>query len=317
MDSKNERTGLQRETDEESRYLLPSTLTLSPVRSLLQLSCRIQVIGASFLKIHIHRINSIAIEHLRDDRHPFRRDRAFDDYPQGITYTPQKTDAISWVEDYRVERALWRLQLLAMFTPGRTEVTQIDCTPYKTGTPREQDFARIYCALTDWELDEMQCVQDYMNECRISLQGTAPADLERGPLLSQKTTVPTSPSGTMQRPMLSDPPTNTMAHAWYQDHSAAQRPTQSYRMFKLYASRAPHSPLQGVDWKIFRRLGFGIWDLKRMGAMELYSVQNRQDSCNEEERLRFGTGIVLKPNNTLFTWRSIKVDGKRIVTNGP
>lgn len=313
------------ETNEESSIRLPSTLTPKQIRSLLHLSSQIQIIGQSFLETHLHRINSIEAQHLPEGALAFRRDMVFQNYPQGIAYTPQTTRSISWVEKYRVERGLWRLQLHAILTPRQTEVRPFDSTQYPTGTFRSPQLARIYPAsiyraFEGWELDEMQCVQDHMNEHRLSLQVPVSAELEYpNPLPTQrKATIPSeSPKETPQWPVLSDPPTDAIPHAWYQDASAAERPTEPYRMFAAYGTNSPSSPLQGVDWAIFRRLGFGIWDLKRMGTMELFTVHQRQVSGDEGERIRCGAGDNMGLNNILFTWRSIKLDGKRIVADGP
>lgn len=327
LDKKVDEEGERIETNGESSTQLPSTLTPKHIRSLLHLSSQIQIIGESFLATHLRRINSIEAQHLPKGALAFRRDMVFQNYPQGIPYTPQITRSISWVEKYRVERALWRLQLHAILTPGQTAVRPFDSTQYPTGTFRSPQLARIYPAsiyraFKGWELDEMQCVQDHMNEHRLSLQVPVSAQVEYpNPLPMQHkaaiTSISKSPNETPQWPALPDPPTDAIAHAWYQDASAAERPTEPYRMFATYGTNSPSSPLQGVDWAIFRRLGFGIWDLKRMGTMELFTVHQRQISGDEGERIRCGAGDNMGLDNILFTWRSIKLGGKRIVADGP
>ncbi len=327
LDKKVDEEGRHVETNEEFSTPLPSTLTSQHIRTLLQLSSQIQIIGEFFLETHLHRANSIEAQYLPKESGAFGRERNYREYtyPQGIAYIPQRTQSVSWVEKYRVERALWRLQLHAIFTPGQTEVRPFDSTQYPTGTIRKSQVARIYPAgvyraFEGWELDEMQCVQDHMNEYQISLEVPAFAELDSSnPFLSQQKAAitSTSPNETLQYPAISDPPTNAIAHAWFQDASAAERPTEPYRMFACYASNSRCSPLQGVDWKIFRRLGFGIWDCRRMGAMELYTVHQRQVSGDEGERIRCGTGYNMKLDHIIFTWMSIKIGGEKLLPYGP
>ena len=45
-----------------------------------------------------------------------------------------------------------------------------------------------------------------------------------------------------------------------------------FRFFPTYGEESPSSALKGFGWKTFRRLGFGIWDLRRMAVMALFAV---------------------------------------------
>lgn len=75
----------------------------------------------------------------------------FENYPKGRAYAPSITGTPSWVEEYRVVRALWLLQLYRVLEKGKnSHVRAEDYGFSKAWGPR----------FRDWELDNMEYVQD-------------------------------------------------------------------------------------------------------------------------------------------------------------
>lgn len=99
---------LQVSIGEKSGIPLPSGVSASTVSGLLRLACRMHQIAATFPRAYIDRVNSLKPSHLLNPK-----DCLFNgpsgDYPEGRRDTPQQTGPASWVEQYRVVRALWRL----------------------------------------------------------------------------------------------------------------------------------------------------------------------------------------------------------------
>ena len=81
-------------------------LPLSLTEILVRCACHIYQLAAEFLECHIKRLNAIQPQHLVDPRHGFPANGTFENYPKGRAYTPPITGSPSWVEEYRVVRAL-------------------------------------------------------------------------------------------------------------------------------------------------------------------------------------------------------------------
>lgn len=91
-----------------------SGLPLPAIKQLLTSAHRIHVLASSFLETYINRLNNLRPTHVANPTyteslltgHP----EIFQNPVEGRQYTPQKTGPASWVEEYRVVRALWRLE---------------------------------------------------------------------------------------------------------------------------------------------------------------------------------------------------------------
>ena len=104
--------------DEPTRFSLLCDLTLSSVKDLLRVACRIRSFTTSFFETYINRFNAIRPMHLVNPRHNFGTE-PFVNYPEGRPYTPIRTGPASCVEELRVARALWHLQF---YLPLRSDV---------------------------------------------------------------------------------------------------------------------------------------------------------------------------------------------------
>lgn len=295
---------------------LPSTLPLSTGRQFLLVSCRIQRVSDHYFATQIDRLNRIEAEHLLEEESAFdlsERD-AYKDVPPGVAYVPQKTGPASWIERYRVECTLWRLQLLNMF--GLCHGTIHSSAARSISEERSitsQDFMRMWHAITPWETDQMKALQEYMDKEFISMVYTYLEYLEGGYRHPDMELASTSASVLIGQAPLDVMPTGELARAWEQDRAAARRPTSARCLFG-HGVEYPQTPIRGEYWYTFRRLGFGFWDSKRMCEMELLSgrMTELSPAFTRGHALRSDVGIRLSRPSCIFTWMSIKLDGKRI-----
>ena len=230
------------------RYSLPRDFTLSSVKYLLRVACRIHILATLFFEIYIKRVNAIRPIHLILPTHIFGVDPIVD-YSEGCTSTPLRTGSASWVEELRVVRALWLLQ-------------------YDTSlTPRAIDDARR--SRTQWVLREMSCIQEFLIDNRLSLH--SPHSNQPDSEASSQPACFKIACPPLHSSILVDPPTDPSSTAWQQDSEAAKAASPASTFFVNYEQRLAVSPIDNYSWQPFRRLGFDIWDLKRMCTLELMS----------------------------------------------
>ena len=110
-----------------------ATVSLAAVRSLTKSASHVQQSASSFFEKFLDRVNSIKPSYLPDNSYGFnyfRESLSEKEYraklPEGCRYNPLECGAASWIEEQRVCRALWRLQLyfdlvtIARPRPGAT-----------------------------------------------------------------------------------------------------------------------------------------------------------------------------------------------------
>ena len=275
-----------------SKDSIPRHLSFASIDILLNCACQIYQLTVQFLQCHIQRLNSIQPQHLADPTYRICLRKTWE-YPKGRAYTPSRTGFPSWVEEYRVVHAFWLIQLYRIL---QTELKPMNGN--ESNVP-DKDYgfsAALGDRLKEWELDNMECVQDWLDEMQISLYTFS----EAVPL-SSKSSVSLEEADT--RSALDHPPTDRFSHRWQQDMAATQHENASYRLFHTYGQKSPSSMLRNSQWQFFRRLGFGIWDLKRMVKMELLSVPRQ---VPEPDGTVFGFGVRLGIGDVCFTWESIE-----------
>lgn len=273
---------------------IPRDIPLSSVKILVDCACQIYQLAAAFLDCHIKRFNAIEPQHLENRSHRFSKMDPFKNYPKGRAYTPSNIDAPSWVEEYRVVRALWLLQFYHIFEtkhePAKNNAGYVGgCGPGFLEAWRHR--------LNDWESDTMDCVQDWLTEMHLSLYPIT------------ETVHPSSPPVALEEAdrssILEHAPTDKISKVWDQDFEASQSFNRGFSLFHGFGKRVPSSVLKNSEWKTFRRLGFGIWDHKRMVLMELFS-EGGEVLEPDGTRHRTGIGVKLNVFNMCFTWKSIE-----------
>ncbi|KAI4129302.1 MAG: hypothetical protein LQ347_003845 [Umbilicaria vellea] len=258
---------------------------LSVVRSFLDFASDIERLTQSFLETHLNRVNAINPSHLLNANFHFSY-KPLDDHPEGRNYQPAKCGAPSWVEIYRVYRALWRIQLY------------YDLTPFIGSN--DDGPRRVWGRLPSWELEEVECVHDYLQGIQSS--DNYPSDFQ----LSQRlpTIQPTHPTQcwVAQAP----PENNDTAFAWGQDPEAAHHPSPGYNFFHTACLHMPSSPLKHSSFRSFRYLGFGIWDMQKMAGLEMLNLPKKMNPPANGKWYVVGVDKRLSQDDLFFTWQSVK-----------
>ena len=181
--------------DDRDRGPLPRDFPLASIQTVVHMAHRIHRLAASFLRTHIDRINETKPTRPADLESNFF-DHSLLENPEGRHYTPQHTGSSSWVEEYRVVRALWRIQLYYIQPSSSAE-------SLKRIWADSQTTSSIWGELKPWEISEMESVHDYLEDTKVSLREQPP---------SNPVDVDAASS------ILTDPPAkgDDIALAWYQ-----------------------------------------------------------------------------------------------------
>ena len=305
------------EREERIPPVLFSGIPLSALSQFLKLACRIQVFTDAFLHAHIARFNAVKPSHLANPSYMYRSD-PLGSSPAGVHYVPVTHESVSWVEEYRVARALWRLQLRSIFegdysmkdvVPPALEAQdpEIKCHDPSISNKvlREEQFVEMWPLLTQWELDQVDCVEEFvttelgisLHNINISVNDTATLKLTQAKLRTYTTSA--LPAGA---------PITPLGRFWQQDRLAAKSPQEAYNFFHRYGLRHPRSPLQASKWVHFRRLGFGMWDGERLCKAEFTGLPWGWKEILVENAW---WGMEMSLSNCSFTWKSIESEGVR------
>lgn len=272
-----------------------SSVQLKTARSILETAYEVQYLTQSFFETHTERVKALRPSHLPDPQFRFS-DNPPSDYPEGRSYEPTRSDAPSWIEEQRVYRALWRIQLYYDFISYNT----IDSGSANDvlRTLRKEGPHRVWSQLEPWELDEINCVYDCLNDVQ-ALCGTPSDDAHETSKLPyvRHIEMPWAP-----QPVPQD---SELDYLWSQCTEALRHPSLGYNFFHRYVRRMPKSPLQGSSFVPFRRLGFGIWDLKKMAALEMLNMPAKLDPPIYRKGYVPGVDKRLSSEDLLFTWASV------------
>ncbi len=151
-----------------------SGLPLPAIKQLLTSAHRIHVLASSFLETYINRLNNLRPTHVANPTyteslltgHP----EIFQNPVEGRQYTPQKTGPASWVEEYRVVRALWRLEISCLFTYGPWQPASAgEFSAKSTNLEKQTQFYKLWHLLDHWERNKMECLSEHFDSLGISL----------------------------------------------------------------------------------------------------------------------------------------------------
>ena len=281
----------------DSSNFSKTSTTFEAVKSLLSTAFNIQQLTRHILHVHISRINCIKPSYQVDPNYTYRLCKG---PPACREYEPARYTSNSWVEEQRVSRALWRLQLymdLVSMREGRTSNKIDDVTPLL----RNEGPHRIWSKLAKWELEEIDCVHESLMEmCRIEEpdSNTSPYLVSMPIITDQPVTSPAS-----------YPYEDEYTRAWAQTELHLNRQNTAVGLMRIMQNRND-SPLRGCDLKPFWRLGFWIWDTKRMATLGLLAIPNFIHEQNEQglkdsELDRLPTRRSLSMEELFTRWRSV------------
>ena len=248
-----------------------ATVSLAAVRSLTKSANRVQQSASSFFEELLDRVNSIKPPYLPDNSYDFNDFRVSLSeknnrvkLPEGCRYNPIECGAASWIEEQRVCRALWRLQLyfdLVTIVRPRPGATSLAWNLLNSLGPH-----RVWGKLKRrWELGEIDCVYDFLCEC---VGATRMPPAHRSHLIELPTTNPKVLMAPRSMP--------------YRDHDLWRRTDPNENIdrpspgaSKIRALRHVFwPPLQSSLFKPSQRLGFYVWDWERMVGLGLIKVQD-------------------------------------------
>ena len=238
-----------------------ATVSLAAVRSLIKSASHVQQSASSFFEEFVDRVNSIKRSYLLEN--------SYDGYrailPKGCHYDLIECGAASWIEEQRVCRALWRLQLyfdLMMIARPRPGATSPVWNLLNSRGPH-----RVWGKLKPellWELGEIDCVYDFLCEC---------FDATRMPLThrSHLTELPATNPKILMAPR-SMPYRDHDLRTWTYPIENIDRPSPG--VSKIQALQYAFSPpLRYSRFKLLQRLGFNVLDWERMAGLGLLEVQ--------------------------------------------
>lgn len=280
-----------------TRLLTRTTHSFTAVRSLVSSAGQVQRLSQCFFDTFLARVNGIRPYRIADELYHYC------DYPQELPerrpYQPLPSGPVSWIEEQRVLRALWRLQLyfcLVSIVHDRGGTDGIVRNAFLIERPHT-----VWAGENAWEIGELECVHEFLVEKETS---TAP--------LSQ---LPCVASGPVTVPQL--PPEHIQTHCrWEQtpmDFANWPGPGASYF---CAIGTYPCSPLRGASFKPFRRLGMGIWDRKKMVGLGLLNVRHAAGlDCNKDAHAGTTSDVlpvkeIITTDDLLCRWKSIESQAK-------
>lgn len=230
------------------------------MRDMVRTASKIQMIAQRFFDIHLARANNIKPSRLVDEQYEYSM--ASSDPPEGQYYQPMQCGPPSWVEEQRVLRALWRLELyfcLASTTDDDTRFNGMTRDALLDGGPRILWADNVH----SWELDELDSVYEFLTE----------SEANRAPSFSgtnrpSKLPMPGVTPVTLPKRV---PDEDETTAEWMQSRIHLWRPSHGANFFPTLRI-LPFSPLFNTSFTPFRRLGFTIWGLERMAKLGLANV---------------------------------------------
>lgn len=250
------------------------TVSLVVVRSIIKSAGRVQQVVASFFEEFLDRVNNIKPLYLPDKSYDFfhycdvlseKSYRA--KLPEGCRYDTIKCGLPSWIEEQRVYRALWRIQLyfdLAMITkPSLGATSQAWDLLHSLGPPgvwAKPKSRWVVGEQWEWELGEINCVYGYL--CEISNVTTIPS-AHRSHLSELPVTEPKSVTVPKSMPYLDDILFKSSHPTTYLDRSSPG--VKQFQSIQYVFGPT----LQYSRFEPFQRLGFHIWESERMAGLGL------------------------------------------------
>ncbi len=150
-------------TIEATRLLTKTMHSFAAVCSLISAAGQVQRLSQRFFDTYLPRVNGIRPYRIADDRYRYRDSPK--EPPERHPYQPLPCGPASWVEEQRVIRALWRLQLYFCL------VSLIEDGGGTDGIARNacsiEGLHNVWKDAAAWQIDELDCVYDFLVEMEI------------------------------------------------------------------------------------------------------------------------------------------------------
>ncbi|KAK1997338.1 hypothetical protein LX36DRAFT_657637 [Colletotrichum falcatum] len=207
---------------------------------------------------------------------------------EGAPYRPQDVGPPTWIEEQRVMRGLWRLQvfdeLKRALSADRTGWSELDKQQAADMTPKD--------LFDGWrpQLEELITVVDFVREYttkpgeRLTIRD---CDMRLPDPPTDDGSVPSWPSSSQAPP----------ADAWPGWSRRLNAPPAAWAFFSHLRAN-PQSPIRGVEFWPFRKLGLAIWGREKLARLELTNPAGVSAS----------KGPLRSRRDVEFTWRSLLPD---------
>ncbi|KAK1589892.1 uncharacterized protein LY79DRAFT_556023 [Colletotrichum navitas] len=263
---------------------------LGGVRKLLLIARRIACLTSLCIASYRERCLSITPSHRteRGGSSCGMTSKPWEERSDGIPYRPRDVGPPTWIEEQRVMRGLWRLQvfheLKTASSEDRTRWSERDKREAADMTP--EDFFDVWGP----QLEELLTVVDFVREYT-----TKPE--ERFALQDCDMRLPDPPTGNGSAPswpvLCQAPPTD----AWPGWTRRLNTPPTAWAFFG-HLHTNPRSPIRGVEFWPFRKLGLAIWGREKLAKLELTNPAGVAAS----------KGPLGSREDLEFTWRSLLPD---------
>ncbi|KAK1675013.1 hypothetical protein BDP55DRAFT_553319, partial [Colletotrichum godetiae] len=252
------------------------------VRGILLTARRICCLTWACLEYYRSQWSSVTPAHLES---PFRWGAGYEkpwrQNPRGTLYQPQPIGPACWMEEQRVMRGFWRLQLLfevnIALSEGRLDWTLKD-------SQREITPDVLFQGWT-WQREEFLTVVDFVDYIQGGLI-----------LSSDSQCLPVPPKGYGSAEKWPDPVfPGVIDPRWLREEISRLQPP-SWMFYMAHIVRNPLSPIRGVPFWPYRQLGVTIWEEDKLEALEILSYKPHASKARSGPT---------STSDRIFTWRSL------------
>ncbi|KAJ0346113.1 hypothetical protein COL154_008792 [Colletotrichum chrysophilum] len=243
------------------------------VRSLLQIARRIAYLTPACLSYYREQWLSATPSHAEGDMRGWVY-KTWKNRYAGRPYSPDDIGPPVWIEEHRVTRGFWRLQLLYELQRATSE-NRLGWKMDETRGPVSAEG--LYGALR-YEKEEFFTVSDFVNR----IQGESS---------SWSLPCPTTTASVTEWPEPAPPLAVDEPAGHTRGYLMSQNPV-GWVYANIRLRHFPPSPIRGVPLQPFRRLGLFIWEYDKLVKMELMSPTGYPFSAKGEP-------------SKMYTWRSL------------
>ncbi|KAH8815740.1 hypothetical protein F5884DRAFT_191133 [Xylogone sp. PMI_703] len=211
---------------------------------------------------------------------------AWYDEAEGCSYEPRETGPPSWVEEQRVIKALWRIQFFFELNISRKAGT-LDWPEDDLKTLASTSVPSFY-TIRDFEIEQILTVYEFIQDL-IKREGYTEDDY-RLPV------VPAKDSFNVKCAPTPRPLRNYREDKLHQSLVRLDAAPLSLGFWWRMSRTHNYSPLKNIPFDPYRRLGFALWDQKRMTDLGFSEPDGR---------------ALLNSEKYYYTWRSILTEEER------
>ncbi|KAF7531041.1 hypothetical protein G7054_g9275 [Neopestalotiopsis clavispora] len=186
------------------------------------------------------------------------------DEAEKCEYHPLKTGSSSWVEEQRIIKQLWRIQLFFELNNsqahGRLDWSCEDQYPLV-------DIAEFF-TIRDFELQQLFTVYDFLHHTPEQQQAMGSYKIPAAATTAVAATE-------LQTHLVCAQPVRSRCDHYQQGLSHLDRPPLSYIFQRLMARGGQGGPITGLPFDPYRKYGFAIWDDQRMADLGLAEAHGK------------------------------------------